>query len=234
MRKDAGYVKERFGVAPTTGFQPFYHHSFHSSPPLPVISTENPTVLSLYHWGLIPSWIRDRERGEEFRKNTGNARAESVFEKPSFRDAIRERRCLVIADGFFEWQEVDGKNYPYYIRLKSDEAFAFAGIWDQGGYSGSEKTFSLITTRANELLEAVHNKKKRMPVILEKKSEKRWLDPDFTREEMENMLVPYVEEEMVAHTVGRLISQRGKDNNVPGVIEPYEYPELNTRQTKLF
>lgn len=140
----------------------------------------------------------------------------------------------MIADGFFEWQEVSGNKYPYYIRLKSDEAFAFAGIWDQGGYIGSEKTFSLITTRANQLLEVVHNKKKRMPAILEKKSEKRWLDPDLTREEIESMLVPYVEEEMVAHTVGRLISQRWEDTNVPGVIEPYEYPELNIRQTKLF
>lgn len=100
-----------------SSFSRQYHASSFDLPKLPVVTSENPMQIQLFCWGLIPFWIKDEKTAEELRFKTMNARAEELFEKPSFRDAAEKKHCLVLADGFFEWQEVNGKNYPYYIRL---------------------------------------------------------------------------------------------------------------------
>lgn len=134
-----------------------------------MISNDKPDLIELYTWGLIPFWVKNLEAANKISERTLNARSETIFEKPSFRHSIMSKRCLIIADGFFEWQHENKKAYPYYIKLKGNETFGIAGIWDSWTNPESKeemRTFSVITTAANSLLEKVHNTRKRMPVIL--------------------------------------------------------------------
>jgi len=220
-------------------FKKQYHASSFDLPKLPVITNEQPKQIQLLTWGLIPFWVKDTKTAGEVRLKTMNARAESIFEKPSFRHAAEQKHCLVLADGFFEWQEYEGKNYPYYIRLKNHEPFAMAGLWDiwvDMTTSEELRTYTVITTKANPLMEQIHNKKKRMPVILPKDHECKWIDPSVSKQAAEALLVPYGEELMEAFTISRLITSRQRNPNVPEVSQPFTYPELQkkTGQKNLF
>ena len=199
-------------------FKRQYHASSFDLPKLPVITNEQPKQIQLFTWGLIPFWVKDKKTAEEIRLKTMNARAESIFEKPSFRHAAEQKHCLVLADGFFEWQEYQGKNYPYYIRLKNHEPFAMAGLWDSWIDPETTEvlqTYSVITTKANPLMEQIHNKKKRMPVILPKDHECDWIDPLLNKQSAEAFLVPYDEQLMEAFTISRLITSRAAQSECP-------------------
>ena len=111
-------------------FQKKFYVNSYSIPKMPIITNEDSKYFQFYYWGLIPFWIKKLEDAYKIRNQTMNARAETIFEKPSFRQSIRRKRCLVPADGFFEWRYVLDRNCPYYIRLKSHKIFSFAGIWD--------------------------------------------------------------------------------------------------------
>jgi len=147
-----------------------------SFPRTPIITNGDTSIIQHFQWGLIPFWAKD----ETIKKYTLNAKIETLHEKPSFRGAVKNR-CLIIADGFYEWQWLDtkGRNKQrYLIKLNNDELFAFAGIWSE--WINKEKgeiinSYSIITTQANELMSKIHNTKKRMPVILSKNNEKDWL-----------------------------------------------------------
>ena len=220
-------------------FKRQYHSSGFDVPKLPVITNEQPKHIQLFSWGLIPSWVKDQVSAEAIRVKTLNARAESIFDKPSFRHAAVQQHCLVLADGFFEWQEYEGRNYPYYIRLKNHEPFAMAGLWEFWSNpltSEVLQTYTVITTKANPLMERIHNKKKRMPVILPKEHERRWIDASLSKQDIESLLVPFDDELLEAYTISRLITARGKNPNVRGVSEPFVYPELQIqpRQKNLF
>ncbi|MGM0509651.1 MAG: SOS response-associated peptidase [Thermoplasmatota archaeon] len=244
INKDPEYLERRFDVKFMDDFDKVYHTSAFENPSLPVITDKKPGRFSFLGWGLVPYWTKGKEQAEDIRMKTGNARADTLFQKPSFRVPIKKRRCLVIADGFFEWREVKGRNYPYYIKMKDDDAFAFAGIWDEWSdkKAGDKlRTFSLITTEANPLLEKVHNKKKRMPAILRRADEKRWLRDGMSEEDIASLLKPYEEKELVAYPIKRLITKKGIDANTPEVLEKYDYDELSgldeedeTEQTTLF
>ena len=152
-----------------------------------------------------------------------------MFDKPSFRNAIWQRRCLVPADGFYEWREVDGKKYPYYIYLKSKEVFSFAGIWEEWiDHSTGEvwRTFSILTTEANALMAQIHNTKKRMPVILSREGETEWLRTGLSREEIIALTKPLDDTLMSAHPISRLITSRSSNRNVAVIQEVYNYPDL--------
>ena len=231
---------KRFSVSfpEQTWFSRQYHASSFDLPKLPVITSESPKQIQLLSWGLIPFWVKDDKVAQELRLKTMNARTEELFEKPSFRDAAEKKHCLVLADGFFEWQDVKGKNYPYYIRLKSHEPFAIAGLWDRwtNRVTGEVlSTYTVITTKANPLLEKIHNKKQRMPVILEKNDERSWLHCVLDKDRATSLLVPYDKTKMEAYTISRLITSRLQNPNTPEVLEPYIYPELQprVRQKKL-
>ena len=146
-------------------------------PQTPVITNEEMNQVQLFNWGLIPNWSQD----DEIKKFTLNARIETLAEKPSFKDAI-ENRCLILSDGFFEWQWRDSKGKEkrkYLIQVPNKELFAFAGIWSEwtNPKSGNViKSYSIITTEANELMSEIHNSKKRMPLIVPKEREFDWLN----------------------------------------------------------
>ena len=239
ISKDIDYIEKRFDAEfeEPDLFEPICHVSAFSAPSFPVITNENAESIRLFQWGLVPYWTKDERYADEIRFKTGNARAETIHEKPSFRNPIKKKRCLVLADGFYEWREVKGRKYPYYIRLKEHEAFSFAGIWDRWRNreaGGERNTFSIITTRANPLLEKIHNTKKRMPVILAEEDEKKWLEKDLPKDDIDSMLVPFDDAYMEAYSVSKLITARRADNNVPGVMKRFEYRELASEQTRLF
>jgi len=174
--------------------------------------------LSMLRWGLVPPWAKDIDP-------TGspiiNARAETVFEKPSFRAAVKRRRCLIPADGFFEWKRPagDGRKQPYRIGLNDWQPFAFAGIWEHWSPkdgSGEElQSCALLTTDANSMVARVHN---RMPVILDPADYGRWLDPDASSEGIAALMVPYPAESMDLYPVHSKVGSPQNDD--PSVIEP--------------
>ncbi|MCC6818550.1 MAG: SOS response-associated peptidase [Bacteroidia bacterium] len=146
-------------------------------PKTPVIANDNSNTIKLFNWGLIPSWAKDKE----IRKNTLNARIETIAEKPSFRSYVKQR-CLVLVDGFYEWQWLDEKGkqkQKYEIGLPDDSAFALAGIWSEWLDKETGElmhTYSILTTEANEFMARIHNSKKRMPVIIHPNNEQAWLN----------------------------------------------------------
>ncbi len=213
----------------STTFDRVYHVSGFVKPRLPVITNEAPNTIQMLTWGLIPHWVKDETTAIKLQSRLLNARSETIHEKPAFRSLISSKRCLVLSDGFFEWRHFEGLKYPYYIQLASGEPFAFAGLWDTWSHpetGETMKTYSIITTWANPLLEQVHNTRKRMPVILHQADEKPWIEVELSREAIDSFLIPYESNKMVAHPVSRLITTKGAKKNVPEAIKSTHYPEL--------
>src|SRR5690606_24437829 len=150
----------------------------------------NGRSLTQLRWGLVPSWASDPKIGYKMI----NARSETARQKPSFREAWRSRRCLIPADGFYEWMQDGDKKRPQFIRLRSGEPFAFAGLWET--WRGGDEplhTCTILTTEANERLRPIHS---RMPVILPRAAYDVWLDPDADGEFLHTLMQPYPEDEM--------------------------------------
>lgn len=161
-----------------------------SYPNLPIITNENPDIITTsFNWGLLPNWSKDLD----FRKNTLNARIETIHEKASFKN-ITNNRCLIIATGFYEWRWLDEKGKSkekYRINHQESEIFTFAGLYTKGVnlLTGEVmNTYTMVTTRANEVMEYVHNHKKRMPIILNTNDESAWLD---TTNKIQDFAHPY-------------------------------------------
>jgi putative SOS response-associated peptidase YedK len=170
--------------------------------------------LALLHWGLIPFWAKDPKIGARMI----NARSETAAEKPSFRAAFKRRRCLVVADGFYEWQKQNGGKQPFYIHLRDRQPFAIAGLWEfwKGPDDTAIESCTLLTTAPNELLLPVHN---RMPVILHPRDYELWLDPEVQAVEvLKPLLQPYPLEEMDLYPVSRWVNNPKNDD--PRCIEP--------------
>jgi len=184
-----------------------------SQPVLTLINEGEPRV-ELLRWGLIPSWAKDPAIGDRMI----NARAETVAEKPSFRRALQKRRCLVFADGFYEWRKEGKKKVPLFITLKSRAPFAFAGLWETWR-SPDDKTIrscTIITTTPNTLMESIHN---RMPVILPREAEQRWLDRTIEDPQtLLPLLTSYPDQAMQAYVVSSLVNS--PRNDTPACVKP--------------
>ena len=169
-----------------------------------ITEIKNLREVSLFKWGLVPHWAKDESIGNKLI----NARAETLQEKPSFRDAFRSRRCIVPASGFYEWQKTaKGAKQPFYFYLKEKEVFGFAGLWEEwlDKQTGElTETCTIITTEANEVLKPIHD---RMPVILKNGDYDFWLDEKAKdTSKLQNLLVPYSAKEMDSHTVSRNVN----------------------------
>jgi len=170
-------IQKRFNIPKDDleGFTPSEIIKAFEYPKTPVITNDKPNTIQHFNWGLVPSWSTDTSH----RHYTLNARIETLNEKKSFKDVI-QNRCLIIADGFYEWKWLNKsgtKKEKHLITIENDELFAFAGIYStwidiEGNHYNS---YSMITTQANELMSEIHNTKKRMPIILKKENEKDWL-----------------------------------------------------------
>lgn len=160
-------------------FVPQEHYNGFTFPKTPIITNTDPTVIEHYNWGLIPSWSKD----DTIKASTLNARIETVTEKPSFKE-ILQQRCLVLANGFYEWQWLDskGKNkVKYQVGIANEELFAFAGLyshWKDADTGEVKNTYTILTTEANPLMAEIHNHKKRMPIILNPEDEDKWLNQE--------------------------------------------------------
>jgi len=168
--------------------------------------------LHLLRWGLIPSWAKDSAIGARLI----NARAETAAEKPSFRSAFRQRRCLIVADGFYEWQRQERKKQPFYFRLQDGQPFAFAGLWEHWEAPDGEaiESCTILTTEANEVLLPIHD---RMPVILDPKDYDLWVDPAVQKPELlQGLLRPYQSKAMTSYAVSARVNNPA--NNSPDFI----------------
>ena len=206
-------LKERFHTENSLpDFKPRYNIA--PSETLPVVVSTGERRVELMRWGLVPFWAKDEKIGYKMI----NARAETLSEKPSFRKALTLQRCIVPADGFFEWKRLGREKLPYYFFLKNNEVFGFAGLYDVWkDEKGKElKTYTIITTTPNALLEPVHN---RMPAILEIRDEDEWLNADETEPaRLIRLLHPYPAGEMEAYPVSSLVNSPSHDTKE--VIEP--------------
>lgn len=169
-----------------------------------VITGEKPELIQALTWGLIPAWAKP-DKVKDLMNQTLNARAETLFEKPSFRDSARHRRCLVLVDGFYEWQHrPGGKKQPYLITRPDKEPFAIGGVWSEWADPSTGEvmqTFSIVTTDANELMAEIHNTKKRMPLVFAPEVERHWIETDLPLSDVKGLMVPLPEGELVAREV---------------------------------
>ncbi len=182
-------IEARYNIAPTQNI-------------LAVQETLDGREMKWLKWGLVPSWAKDASMGARLI----NARSETVTEKPSFREAFKRRRCLIPANGFYEWQRTDGKKQPYFFQLKEGQPFGFAGLWDKWkSEDGSVlETCTILTTVANEVLAPVHD---RMPVILHHDDYELWLNEDERKRELlKDLLLPYPADEMTSYPVSTLVN----------------------------
>lgn len=200
-------------------FRPAYRVSAFAHEQYPVVTADE--EMRLYRWGLIPFWTGGLRDAAAIRNRTVNARAETIFTKPSFRSAVRRRRCLVPASGFFDWQHTGKEKIPYYVTLKDRPVMAIAGIYDcwHDPETGMEvETYSIVTTEANELLSRIHNANRRMPVILPSDDEERWLDPSLTDARIGALLRPYPSRPMEAVAVRNDFLRKRSDD--PSILTP--------------
>lgn len=179
-----------------------YHVNAFNFPKYPIITQSD--EVQVFNWGLIPFWVKTAEDADKIKRMTLNARNDTIFEKPSFREPIMKKRCIVPSTGYFEWRHEGTQKIPYYLFLKEEPIFSMAGIYDTWvDKTTGEKhsTFSIITTDTNPLTDYIHNTKHRMPAILSKEEEERWLDTSLSKEQIESMLKPYEVEKMDAYII---------------------------------
>ncbi|MFP7296569.1 SOS response-associated peptidase [Neobacillus niacini] len=190
-----------------------YLPSFNVAPSQSVLAVINDGAhnkMGFLRWGLIPPFAKDKSIGYKMI----NARAESLSEKPSFRNAYKKKRCLIVADSFYEWKRLDSKTkIPMRIKLKSDELFAMAGLWEKWTSPEGKSIYScsVITTNPNELVQDIHD---RMPVILKHEDEKYWLDPSIQEtNRLQHLLKPLDHHLMEAYEVSTLVNSP-KNNSI--------------------
>ncbi|MBW4581072.1 MAG: SOS response-associated peptidase [Tildeniella nuda ZEHNDER 1965/U140] len=211
LTQSTAALAETFQLEELPAWQPRYN----IAPTQTVIAIANASgspQARLLRWGLIPSWAKNQTIGAKLI----NARAETVAEKPSFRAAFKQRRCLILADGFYEWQRVDRKTkQPYYFQLANKQPFAFAGLWERWQGDGDVvETCTILTTQANELLQPLHD---RMPVMIDSQDYDRWLEPTLAPDH-QALLHPYNAALMQGYRVSDRVNRA--TNESPDCINP--------------
>jgi putative SOS response-associated peptidase YedK len=205
---DPSDLREAFaGYTFPDKFAPRYNIA--PSQPILAIPNDGKQTADFFVWGLIPSWAKDPSIGNRLI----NARGETLAEKPSFRGALKYKRCLILADGFYEWKSQPGTKtkIPHFIFLKSRQPFAFAGLWDEwhSPDGGAVRSATIVTIAPNELMATLHN---RMPVILHPADYAQWLDPaPQTPDRLLPLLKPFPADEMTAHPVSTLVNSPAND-----------------------
>ncbi len=185
------------------------HPRYNVAPTQPVAVVTDPVKrdVALFHWGLVPGWAKDTSIGSKMI----NARSETIQEKPSFRNAFARRRCLILSDGFYEWDKVSGKRTPYFIHLSSGKPFTFAGLWEVWHSPEGQvlNSCTIITCPANQMVSQLHE---RMPVILPPEKRWDWLDSKAQPADMQKLLVPYPAAEMAMFPVRPLVNSPANDS----------------------
>jgi len=213
------------------------HHyvSGFAHPKLMVFTNDKPFEAQFFQWGLIPSWVKLKSAAKTLQNQTLNARAETIFDKPAFRHAAKERRCLIYVDAFYEHHHYKGKTYPFHISMKDESPLCLAGLWDEWVDMETGEvinTVAIVTTKANMMMAKIHNSPKlaeaRMPVILPKEVQNEWLTACNTEEDKNKLLAllqPLDDALLNYHTVHRL---KGKEaiGDVAEAEKEFVYAEL--------
>jgi len=200
-------LKERFKLDVPEGYSPTYNAS--PTQVLPIITNVNQEGISFFYWGLMPSMAKNKSISPKLY----NARAEDVLNKASFAYALRHRRCLIVADGYYDWKQTGKKSkVPYRVTLNNQEPFTMAGLWEEFEDTEGESihTFTIITTAANSILTELNN---RMPAMLSPEDERIWLDDDKSSQEHLEILKPYDDNLISKYTVSPLINRLDIDNS---------------------
>ncbi len=211
-------------------FKPSYKLSAFQNDYLPILRRED--TLEFFSWGFIQPTVMDDKESIEIKHMTANAKCETVFEKKLYMEAIHEKRCLILLDGFFEWRHEFKKKYPHYIYHATDPILHIGGIWNEwkNPFTGEIKeTVSLITTEANPTMAIIHNQKKRMPLIFDAEAALNWLDDSLNEKQIKDLMKPYADHKMAYHTIGKQL-----DADSISTILPVHYPELSNEQLGLF
>jgi putative SOS response-associated peptidase YedK len=211
---DPGELQELLDLGPFVHIvQPRYNIA--PSQPIPIVKDPVTRAVELYRWGLVPFWSKAPKIGSRLI----NARSETAYEKPAFRAAFKYRRCLILADGFFEWHSTGRGNgkMPYLFKLRDDRPFTFAGLYEHWEMpeGGELHTTTILTCAPNELVEHYHN---RMPVMLDEKTRWKWLDPSVGQKELMALMKPYPAEEMKCFEVSKAVNS--PNNDTQEVVEP--------------
>lgn len=209
-----------------------YHASGFAHPEILIYTHEKPLEPQPYRWGLIPHWVKDTAARDQIWNKTINARGETIFEKPAFRDPAHRKRCLIYVDGFFEHHYHKRVAYPYLIQRKDREPLVLGGLYDDWVDPSTGElfhTFSVVTTKANALLHEIHNnpnaEEPRMPLVLHQEDEEAWLN-ETDIQKVRSLIRPLADDVLDAFTVRKL---RGKESvgNTPQAIEEFHYKELD-------
>jgi putative SOS response-associated peptidase YedK len=214
LRTPAAAIAEQFALLGVPDFAARFNVAPSQQVAVIRMRGEAERELVWLRWGLVPSWAKDSAIGNRLI----NARAESAAEKPAFRAAMRRRRCLLVADGFYEWRRAGRTKQPYFIHLRGNRPFAFAGLWEawESPDHSRLETCTILTTAANELVRPIHD---RMPLILPASGYSAWLDPAIEdRRQLMPMLVPYPSGEMEAEPVGDFVNSPSHDS--PQCLDP--------------
>ncbi|MEJ7643492.1 MAG: SOS response-associated peptidase [Chryseolinea sp.] len=214
-------------------FTPHYHENGYDYLVAPIVTTTQPDQLIPYQWGFVPWWTKSFQEGVRLRAQTLNCISEEMFEKSSFRDAAKQgQRCLIPCSGFFEWRWLDVKGkvkVPYFVRLPEQKNFSIAGLygsWKDRSTDQELHTYTVLTTRANPLMEKIHNNKMRMPVIIPRQYEKDWLNPNLSKDDVMALCQPYDESSMDGYTISKLVTSKVEESDVAKVLEPQTYAEV--------
>ncbi len=222
-RKDE--LAKRFRAAfDDVAYDPAYAVSGFVHPKLPVMFSETPGRIGTAQWGLIPKWVKSPDHAHELWNSTLNAKCETVFEKPSFRESALTKKCCVLVNGFFEWQTRGKTKIPHFIYLKDQQPFALGGLWEDWVDTSTgeiHRTCTIITTPANEMMSKIHNEKLRMPLIIPEGEEQKWLNT-VDEAGTKKFLTPFDTGLMFAHPVSKLVNGRSGNPNVPEVQLPVE------------
>jgi putative SOS response-associated peptidase YedK len=207
-----------------------YHENGFDYLPTPIITAGEPDKFKMFRWGLIPFYMNDKEKAMILRTQTLNCISEEMYEKPSFRDAAKNgQRCLIPVTGFFEWRWLDEKGtvkIPYYVTFRDQRIRSMAGLysrWKDKETGEYYYSYTVLTTRANSILEYVHNNKRRMPVLIAKEDEQAWLNKDLSQKDVLELCQPSQDAAMRAYTISKLLTTRNIVTNVPQVLDPMNY-----------
>lgn len=210
LSKSKKELQDRFEAEMLPDFQPRYNIA--PTQLLPVITSQSPKGFSFFYWGITPDFGKNRPVAQKLI----NARAETVSEKVSFKTSFQKRRCIIPADGFYEWKNLGKKTkIPYRFTLRDDKLFSFAGIWEEFEAIDGEiqHTFIILTTSPNDIVQPIHD---RMPVILTKESEKIWLNEYSEEEDLKKLFLPQSSDSMLSYTVSPLVNS--VKNDQPAVM----------------
>jgi len=214
------YLNEKRKHRPLAGLKPNYNLAPTQVAPV-VLMHNHQTRIELMRFGLIPFWAKDIKSANKY--SLINAKGEEIDQKRSYKDAFQHRRCIIPLSGFYEWQRINDTKHPFAIHLRSEPIMSIAGVWEHWRSQQPDqevKSFSIITTSANSMMQMIHD---RMPVLLDRKDESSWLDPEnHNVEGLKSLLKPCPSEWLEAYEISTLVNS--PRNNVKEVLEPLKQP----------